>query len=300
MRLLTHRNQHRPAQSCPRDFVVRNGNFTNSFETVLPDRCRRVDRPKSDITIFVDHDIYRPRCISTTINIDHDAYRRAHPAVRGTTVVQRSQLVRHTVLACCMRHHERYDVSMHVATMLVLAPNVDAQVPSDHAHFAHVGARRTPRSVCSWPCGRGKRTRRPSAWAATYWESSATSLPSRWGAKPSPPFVRIVPPIFDHCASCHDGEVCADCSRLLSLGIRCLNRDHGVSTQQEGMSGQDQFEALHRHFPSVSTACKALLLSTYVKLANLYPECQELVTPVRIFVSVCLNLPDCWTKIVSS
>ena len=48
------------------------------------------------------------------------------------------------------------------------------------------------------------------------------------------------------------------------------------------MSGQDQFRVLHQHFMDVGPAAKALLLSTYAKLANLYPECRELVTPVCI------------------
>ncbi|CAN0535259.1 unnamed protein product, partial [Laminaria digitata] len=50
--------------------------------------------------------------------------------------------------------------------------------------------------------------------------------------------------------------------------------------EQENMSGQDQFRVLHQHFMVVGAATKALLLSTYAKLANLYPECREQVTPV--------------------
>ncbi|CAM9231402.1 unnamed protein product, partial [Ectocarpus sp. 13 AM-2016] len=50
--------------------------------------------------------------------------------------------------------------------------------------------------------------------------------------------------------------------------------------EQDEMSGQDQFHVLHQHFMEVGPAAKALLLSTYAKLANLYPECRELVTPV--------------------
>ncbi|CAM9880562.1 unnamed protein product, partial [Ectocarpus fasciculatus] len=50
--------------------------------------------------------------------------------------------------------------------------------------------------------------------------------------------------------------------------------------EQDKMSGQDQFHVLHQHFMEVGPAAKALLLSTYAKLANLYPECRELVTPV--------------------
>lgn len=48
------------------------------------------------------------------------------------------------------------------------------------------------------------------------------------------------------------------------------------------MSGQDQFRVLHQHFMAVGAATKALLLSTYAKLANLYPECREQVTPVSM------------------
>lgn len=56
---------------------------------------------------------------------------------------------------------------------------------------------------------------------------------------------------------------------------------HGLLRRlQESMSGQEQFHVLHQHFGEVGPASKALLLSTYAKLANLYPECRELVTPV--------------------
>ncbi|CAM9812450.1 unnamed protein product [Phaeothamnion confervicola] len=48
----------------------------------------------------------------------------------------------------------------------------------------------------------------------------------------------------------------------------------------EQTSGPDQFRALHQHFPGASSGTKALLLSTYVKLSNLYPECRALVEPV--------------------
>lgn len=49
---------------------------------------------------------------------------------------------------------------------------------------------------------------------------------------------------------------------------------------QENKSGEDQFHVLHQHFADAGPAAKALLLSTYAKLANLYPECRDLVTPV--------------------
>lgn len=60
--------------------------------------------------------------------------------------------------------------------------------------------------------------------------------------------------------------------------------------EKEGMSGTDQFNALHAHFLQVSPATRALLLSTYVKLANLYPECKDLVNPVFNKYSVSTDL----------
>lgn len=37
---------------------------------------------------------------------------------------------------------------------------------------------------------------------------------------------------------------------------------------------------LHKHFPGTSAKTKALLLSTYAKLENLYPDVRPLVGPV--------------------
>ena len=42
--------------------------------------------------------------------------------------------------------------------------------------------------------------------------------------------------------------------------------------EKPGMGGYDQFSALHQHFPMVSTKSQAILLTTYMKLLNLYPE----------------------------
>lgn len=39
-----------------------------------------------------------------------------------------------------------------------------------------------------------------------------------------------------------------------------------------GMTGYDQFAALHQHFPNVSLKVQSILLTTYVKFVNLYPE----------------------------
>ncbi|CAM9208245.1 unnamed protein product, partial [Scytosiphon promiscuus] len=66
----------------------------------------------------------------------------------------------------------------------------------------------------------------------------------------------------------------------VSIGGYILGEFGYFIAEQENMSGQDQFHVLHQHFMEVGPASKALLLSTYAKLANLYPECRELVTPV--------------------
>ena len=50
--------------------------------------------------------------------------------------------------------------------------------------------------------------------------------------------------------------------------------------EQPGTGGEAQFQVLHKHFPSMTNRTKALLLSTYVKLENLYPEVRDLAQPV--------------------
>ncbi|CAM9930764.1 unnamed protein product, partial [Sphacelaria rigidula] len=62
------------------------------------------------------------------------------------------------------------------------------------------------------------------------------------------------------------------------------------TSRQEHKSGEDQFHVLHQHFADAGPAAKALLLSTYAKLANLYPECRDLVTPVFERMSCSQNL----------
>lgn len=42
--------------------------------------------------------------------------------------------------------------------------------------------------------------------------------------------------------------------------------------EKPSMTGYDQFVALNQHFPNASSKVKALLLTTYIKLLNLYPE----------------------------
>jgi len=50
--------------------------------------------------------------------------------------------------------------------------------------------------------------------------------------------------------------------------------------ERPGMSGEEQFRVLHQHWFTVDMQTRAILISTYAKLANLYEECRPLVAPV--------------------
>jgi len=50
--------------------------------------------------------------------------------------------------------------------------------------------------------------------------------------------------------------------------------------ERPGMSGEEQFRILHQHWATCSHQTRAILVSTYAKLANLYEECRPLVAPV--------------------
>lgn len=50
--------------------------------------------------------------------------------------------------------------------------------------------------------------------------------------------------------------------------------------ERPGMSGYDQFHALQQHFPAVSLKVKAILLTTYVKMFNLYPDVRDVIAEV--------------------
>ncbi len=50
--------------------------------------------------------------------------------------------------------------------------------------------------------------------------------------------------------------------------------------ERPGMSGEDQFKILHQHWTTVGSTTRAILISSYAKLANLYEECRPLVAPV--------------------
>lgn len=50
--------------------------------------------------------------------------------------------------------------------------------------------------------------------------------------------------------------------------------------ERPGMSGEEQFRILHQHWHNSDETTRAILISTYAKLANLYEECRPLVAPV--------------------
>lgn len=50
--------------------------------------------------------------------------------------------------------------------------------------------------------------------------------------------------------------------------------------ERPGMSGEEQFRVLHQHWSTSDAQTRAILVSTYAKLANLYEECRPLVAPV--------------------
>lgn len=61
----------------------------------------------------------------------------------------------------------------------------------------------------------------------------------------------------------------------VSLGGYILG-EFGVNIcEKEGMSGHEQFDALEQHFNRVSPKVGAILLTVYVKIMNLYPDCKD-------------------------
>lgn len=50
--------------------------------------------------------------------------------------------------------------------------------------------------------------------------------------------------------------------------------------ERPGMSGEEQFRILHQHWATSDHHTRAILVSTYAKLANLYEECRPLIAPV--------------------
>jgi AP-2 complex subunit alpha len=56
--------------------------------------------------------------------------------------------------------------------------------------------------------------------------------------------------------------------------------EFGHLLKEEGVAGAAIFEALHRRFATASLATRALLLSSYMKLLNMFPELHASILPV--------------------
>ena len=57
--------------------------------------------------------------------------------------------------------------------------------------------------------------------------------------------------------------------------------EFGVNVcEKEGMSGYEQFAALQQHFNRVSLKVSSILLTVYVKIMNLYPDCKDAIMEV--------------------
>ena len=56
--------------------------------------------------------------------------------------------------------------------------------------------------------------------------------------------------------------------------------EFGHLLKEQGVSGAVIFEALHRRFTTASLATRALLLSSYMKLLNMFPELRSQIAPV--------------------
>ena len=63
---------------------------------------------------------------------------------------------------------------------------------------------------------------------------------------------------------CHETAV--------KIGAYVLGEFGFLVAEEPGMSGDQQFRALYQHFPTVTSATKALMLSAFAKIANLYEE----------------------------
>jgi len=66
----------------------------------------------------------------------------------------------------------------------------------------------------------------------------------------------------------------------VNVGGYILGEFGFLIAEKGGMSGEEQFAVLHKHFAASSETTRALLLSAYAKLANLYQECRDLTEEV--------------------
>src|SRR5690606_2494893 len=63
-----------------------------------------------------------------------------------------------------------------------------------------------------------------------------------------------------------------------------------LTAEQPGRSGAEQFNALHQDFTSVSAKARSLLLSSYVKLNDNFPELTPMIQPVFSKYSTSTNI----------
>ena len=71
----------------------------------------------------------------------------------------------------------------------------------------------------------------------------------------------------------------------VALGAYILG-EFGVNIcEKPGMSGYDQFAALHQHFAACNIKTQAILLTTYAKILNLYPDTKDLIVDLFLKLS---------------
>lgn len=66
----------------------------------------------------------------------------------------------------------------------------------------------------------------------------------------------------------------------VALGSYVLGEFGMNICEKTGMTGYEQYAAIHQHFPTVSVKTRGLMLTAYVKIMNLYPDCVEVITEV--------------------
>ena len=71
---------------------------------------------------------------------------------------------------------------------------------------------------------------------------------------------------------CHEVAVALSGYLLGEVGVNIC--------EKPGMGGYDQFTALHQHFGKCGVKTQAILLTSYAKLLNLYPETKDVISDV--------------------
>ncbi|KAH6560473.1 hypothetical protein BASA62_010483 [Batrachochytrium salamandrivorans] len=78
--------------------------------------------------------------------------------------------------------------------------------------------------------------------------------------------------------------------KVVKLGGYLLGEFGHVIVESPGCSPLDQFLALHVNFPMCSALCRSLLMSTYLKFANLFPEIKSQIMQVFTNLSHVLDM----------